>query len=96
MEDIIKEINQAKKEQAERKFDANTFTIYWLIKKSGILKPDILAAKINGVFETYRNWRFNSVESRELTTQLYKILLKETGKEKAVELDDKILGLERR
>ncbi len=94
LEDIIKEINQAKKEQAERKFDANTFTIYWLLKKSGISKPDILAAKINSVFETYRNWKLNSVESRELTTQLYKILLKETGKEKAVELVDRILGLE--
>ncbi len=66
------------------------------LRESGISKPDILAVKINGVFETYPNWKLNSEEARELTTQLYKILLKETDKEKAVELVDKILRLERR
>ncbi|GAI58691.1 unnamed protein product, partial [marine sediment metagenome] len=74
----------------------NTFTIFWLFKKSGISKPDTLAVKINGIFEVYPNWRLNSEEKRELTTQLYKILLKEINKTKAVELVEKILKLERR
>jgi type I restriction enzyme R subunit len=96
LEEIIKEINQARREQAEKNFDVNTFTIYWLFKKSRVSKPDVLAVKINGIFEAYPNWRLNSKEARELTTQLYKILLKVTDKAKAVELVDKVLKLERK
>lgn len=95
LEEIIKEINQAKKEQAEKNFDANTFTIYWLFKKTGIKKPDILAVKISEVFKVYPNWKLNNKEERDLTAQLYKILLKETDKEKAVELVGGILRMER-
>jgi type I restriction enzyme R subunit len=96
LEEIINEINQAKKEQAEKNFDVNTFTIYWLFKRSGVEKADVVAEKINEVFEKYPNWRINSGEARDLTTQLYKILLKEIEKEKAVELVDKLLRLERK
>ena len=96
LEEIIREINQARREQVEKNLDINTFTIYWLLKKSGISKPDTLAVKINDIFEAYPNWRLNSKEARELTTQLYKILLKETNKTRAVELVEKILKQERR
>ncbi len=96
LEEIIREINQARREQTEKNFDINTFTIFWLFKRNGIPKPNTLAVKINGIFETYPNWRLNSKESRELTTQLYKILLKETNKAKTIEIVEKILKLERR
>ena len=96
LEEITKEINQARKEQIERNFDVNTFTIFWLFKRNGIPKPDTLAVKINGIFEIYPNWRLNSKESRELTTQLYKVLLQETNKAKTIEIVEKILKLERR
>ncbi len=96
LEEIINEINQAKKEQAEKDFDVNTFTIYWLFRKSDIEKPDVIASKINVVFEKYPNWKINGEEARDLTTQLYKIILKETDKEKAVELVEKLLTLERK
>jgi hypothetical protein len=96
LEEITKEINQARREQAEKNFDINTFTIYWLFKKSKVTKSDILAVKVNDIFEVYPNWRLNSKEKRELTTQLYKILLKEENKTKVVELVEKILKLERR
>lgn len=96
LEEIINEINHAKKEQAEKDFDVNTFTIYWLFKKSGIEKPDVIATKINEVFEKYPNWKINGEEARSLATQLYKVILKETNKEKAVELVEKLLRLERK
>ncbi|MCJ7699856.1 type I restriction endonuclease subunit R, partial [Candidatus Bathyarchaeota archaeon] len=96
LEEIIREIIQARREQAEKNFDVNTFTIFWLFKRNGIPEPDTLAVKINGIFETYPNWKLNSKEKRELTTQLYKILLREVNKTKAVELVEKILKLERR
>lgn len=96
LEEIINEINQAKKEQTKNVFDVNTFTIYWLFRKSGIDKPDVIAPKINEVFEKHPNWKINGEEARDLTTQLYKIILKETDKEKAVELVEKLLTLERK
>jgi len=96
LEEIIREINQARREQAKKNFDVNTFTIFWLFKKSKVANSDILAVKINDIFEVYPNWRLNSEEKRELTTQLYKILLKEENKTKAVELVEKILKLERK
>ncbi|MEW6040246.1 MAG: HsdR family type I site-specific deoxyribonuclease [Elusimicrobiota bacterium] len=96
LEEIINEINQARKEQSEKNFDSETFTIYWLLRKGNLLKPDILAGRISDIFKTYPNWNLNSKEARELTTQLYKILLKETDKERTVELVDKLLKLERR
>jgi len=96
VEEIIREINQAHEEQVEKNLDINAFTIYWLLKKSGISKSDTSAVKINDIFEAYPNWRLNSKEARELTTQLYKILLKETNKTRAVKLVEKILKQERR
>jgi type I restriction enzyme R subunit len=96
LEEIIKEINQARKEQAEKNFDVNTFTIYWLFKRDKISSPDTLAVKVNDIFREYPDARFNSKEKRELTTQLYKILLNEVNKTKAVELVEKILRLERK
>ena len=96
LEEIIAEINQARKEQAEKDFDVNTFTIYWILKKSGIGKPDAAAVKINEAFVKYPNWKINGEEARDLTTQLYKILLKETEKEKAIELVEKLMSLERK
>jgi type I restriction enzyme R subunit len=96
LEEIIREINQARREQTEKNFDVNTFTIFWLFKRNGIPEPDTLAVKINGMFETYPNWKLNSKEKRELITQLYKTLLKETNKAKTIEIVEKILKLERR
>ena len=96
LEEIIREINQARREQVEKNLNINAFTIYWLLKKSGISEPDTSAVKINDIFKAYPNWRLNSKEARELTTQLYKILLKETNKTRAVELVEKILKQERR
>jgi type I restriction enzyme R subunit len=96
LEEIIREINQARKEQAEKDFDVNTFTIYWLFKRDKISNPEALAVKINEVFKAYPNWKLNSKDARDLTTQLYKILLREINKEKAVELVDKLLRMERK
>ncbi|MCM8812211.1 MAG: HsdR family type I site-specific deoxyribonuclease [Candidatus Omnitrophica bacterium] len=96
LEGIIKEINEARKEQAEKNFDVETFTVYWILKKSDIQRPEEVAVKISEVFKAFPNWRVNGEESRQLTTQLYKILLKAAEKDKAVELVDGLLGLKRK
>lgn len=95
LEKIIEEINQAKKEQAEKNFDAQKFTVYWILKKEEIENADELAVQIDGAFSQNPHWRENAKEARELTASLYKILLKVVDKDKAVALVDKILKIGR-
>jgi len=95
LEKIIEEINQAKKEQAEKNFDAQRFTVYWILKKEEIENADELTVQIDGAFSQNPHWRENAKEARELTANLYKILLKAVDKDKAVALVDKILKIGR-
>ena len=95
LEKIIEEINQAKKEQAEKDFEAREFTVYWILKKEEIQNADDLAVQIEDAFKQNSNWRENAKEARELTASLYKILLKCMDKDKAVALVDKILKIGR-
>ena len=95
LENIIEEIYQAKKEQAEKNFDAQKFTVYWILKKEEIKNADELAEQIDDVFSQNPDWRENAKEARELTASLYKILLKVMDKDKAVALVDKILKIGR-
>jgi len=95
LEKVIEEINQAKKEQTEKNFDAQKFTVYWILKKDGIENADELAVQIDGAFSQNPHWRENAKEARELTAHLYKILLKTIDKDKAVGLVDKILKIGR-
>ena len=95
LEKVIEEINQAKKEQVEKNFDAQKFTVYWILKKEEIENADELAVQIDGAFNQNPHWRENAKEARELTANLYKILLKAMDKDKAVRLVDKILKIGR-
>jgi type I restriction enzyme R subunit len=95
LEKIIEEINQAKKEQAEKDFEAREFTVYWILKKEEIQNADELAVQIEEAFKQSPNWKDNAKEARELTAGLYKILLKCMDKDKAVALVDKILKIGR-
>lgn len=95
LEKIIEEINQAKKEQAEKDFEAREFTVYWILKKEGIENADKLAVQIEEAFKRSPHWRENAKEARELVANLYKMLLKSMDKDKAVTLVDKILKIGR-
>jgi len=95
LEKVIEEINQAKKEQAEKNFDPREFTVYWILKKEEIENADTLAVQIEDAFKQNSNWQENAKEARELTASLYKILLKCMDKDKAVALVDKMLKIGR-
>jgi type I restriction enzyme, R subunit len=95
LEKIIEEINQAKKEQAEKNFDSRKFTVYWTLKKEGIENPDQLVVQVDEAFVQKPHWKQNAEEARELTTLLYKIFLRAMDKDKAVLLVDKLLKIGR-
>lgn len=86
LEEIINDINQARKEQAEKNIKGYAFTVYWHLKNAKVSDIDATTEAIIKAFENHPNWQVNSKEARQLTTLLYKIIIKVTTKEKAVQL----------
>jgi len=72
---IIKEINSARQEQAEREMPIEVFSIFWLLKKEDIDKPEEKANQMKGVLEKYPHWRRSEHHERKVKRELYKVLL---------------------
>nr|QNO46166.1 hypothetical protein LJAJCFKK_00017 [Methanosarcinales archaeon ANME-2c ERB4] len=72
---IIKEINSARHEQAEREMPIEVFSIFWLLKKKDIDKPEEKANQMKGVLEKYPHWRRSEHHARKVKQELYKVLL---------------------
>jgi type I restriction enzyme R subunit len=93
MEELIREINLARKEQAEKKLDTRTFSIYWILKGRYVASAEDIAKKINELLTKYPNWKDNSEEKRDVRLGLYEHLLKLIAKEHIQEVINKILEL---
>lgn len=96
MEEFIKEINLAKKEQTEKNLDTRTFSIYWVLKSYTKYGADGYAKTVDDLFKKYPNWNANGMERRDLKLAMYVQLLKLIGKEKVQEVIEKILEVVRR
>lgn len=93
MEEIIREINLARKEQAEKQLDTRTFSIYWILKGRYVASAEGIAKKIDELLTMYPNWKVNSEEKRDLRLGMYSQLLKPIGKENIQEVIDTILDI---
>ncbi len=81
---------------AERKklgMDESTFAIYWTLEKEKVANAQDLAREITVVFARFPNFSRNADELRELKAEMYKVLLKEVGGKRMVEIGDRILSL---
>ncbi|MEA2004239.1 MAG: type I restriction endonuclease subunit R, partial [archaeon] len=78
---IIKEINSARHEQAEREMPIEVFSIFWLLKKEDIDKPEEKANQMKGVLEKYPHWRRSEHHARKVKQELYKVLLQSGSNE---------------
>lgn len=96
LEKLLSEYIQARKEHEQSGLDLNTFTIYWIVKQVNTLEPEKLAPSLNAAFSRFPNYRHNAAELRQLKAELYKVLLPVVGKERMVELAERILKLQRR
>ena len=72
---IIKEINSARHEQAEKEMPIEVFSIFWLLKKEDVDKPEEKANQMKGVLEKYPHWRRSEHHERKVKQELYKVLL---------------------
>jgi type I restriction enzyme, R subunit len=96
LEDALAEFVAAQKEQKQRGFDANTFSIYWVLHREGVDEAAELAPAISGAFAQFPNYRVNAEERRDLKAEIYKQLLKRVSKQRRHALADEILRLRRR
>jgi type I restriction enzyme R subunit len=77
LEELVEEINAARQEQAERKISAESFTIFWLLKQSGLApdKSEKVASEMKAAFEASPHWRTNGTQQREVRLALYRALV---------------------
>jgi type I restriction enzyme R subunit len=96
LEKLLAEYAQAQREHEQSGLDLNTFTIYWVLKQAGVPQPDNVAPSLNDAFQRFPNYDHNVGELRGLKAELYKTLLPAAGKERMVELVERILKLQRK
>ena len=95
LEKLLSEYVDAKREFEKSGYDLSTFTIYWVLKQIGAPDPTKLAPLLNAATNRFPNYRHNAVELRQLKAELYKLLLPAVGKERMVEIAERILKFQR-
>ncbi len=95
LEELAKERIDAEQERQTTGLDAETFTIYWELKREGIGGAKRLAENLKAVFDRFPNYRDNAEELRQLKAEIYKLLLSSVEGKKMVALTEKLLDLVR-
>lgn len=96
LEKAIEEYNAAQREMQERGFDIDTFSRYWVLRQAGIKDAVTLAPRITEAFDRYPDFRENPEERRRLRAELYKLLLRQSSKEKRSNIVDALFRMGRR
>ena len=71
---IIKEINDASKEQTEKNMSAESFTIYWLLKDESLKNAETVANEMKDLFEKYPHWRESEEYERAIRNGIYQAI----------------------
>ena len=95
IEKLVEEYNQAKREMSGKQMDVQTFSVYWIIKQAGVRNPEAVAAQVGNLLKQFPNWQMNIAELRLLKAELYKVFIPAVGKERMVELVDRLLQAQR-
>lgn len=94
IEALIREIVEAQQQQQKMGFDQTTFSFFWTLKKEDVARPERTAQVIGALFERFPNHRDNPAEMRQLKAELYKALLPLVGKERMIQVANKLLRAE--
>jgi type I restriction enzyme R subunit len=95
MERLVEEYNQAVRDMKNKGMDSPTFAVYWVIKQAGVKNAEAVASKVGTLLKKFPNWEVNQAELRSLKAELYKVFIPAVGKEKMVDLVDKLLRFQR-
>jgi len=78
LDKLAKERIDAEKERQQTGLDAETFTIYWELKREGIKEPEALAKTLKAILDRFPDYRHNAEELRQLKAEIYRPLLSVT------------------
>ena len=96
-EALIREINEAEREQAERGISGQPFAIMWLLKEQGISSSDAekMATEMAKAFKEYLHWQTSDKQNRQIHLKLYQLLDK-TSANDVPPVVEKIMSVIRR
>ena len=90
LEELIKEINEARKEQAKSNIPSEVFSVYWMFKKEGVGEPEEKTNEMKAVMEEYPYWKTSQSHERSVRQELYKVLVK-SGIDNVADIAKKII-----
>lgn len=76
LEEQVRAINDAQREQAQRGITGEPFAIFWLLKQEGVGVPEaeVIARGMAGALDKHPHWRISERESRAVRLELYRLL----------------------
>jgi type I restriction enzyme R subunit len=80
LKELIQEVNQARREQAEKNMPVEIFTIFWELKTRKIKDSEYKANQMQDVIRDYPHWPNSKTHEREVKKELYKLMLKDKDK----------------
>ena len=89
---IVEEMNEARREQAEKNMPVEVFAVMWLLKKEGVKDAEGSANQMKDTFEKFPHWKTSEKHEREIRNQLYKIMVK-TGIKNFIDIVKKIMQI---
>ena len=92
---ILAEKAEAERARQESGVDADTFAIYWLLRRELPADAMALAREVSAVQKRFPNASSNSDEYRQLKAEIYRVLLRVVSGHRMVDLTDQILRLPR-
>ncbi len=76
LEDLVRDINEAERDQAERKISGESFAIFWLLKREGLAveEAEAIARKMAQVLDEQPHWHASEHQARQVRRALYEHL----------------------
>ena len=76
LKELIRQINEAEKEQAEQGITGEPFAIMWLLKQQGVPSDDAekIAADMATNLQMYPHWKSSDKQARPVRRKLYQLL----------------------
>lgn len=94
LENLIKEIIEARQAKSRLNLDIKSFTVFWILKEAGLIDHEDISRDIAKNFDEHPNWFCNSEEMRKLKTLIYKYLLQTKAKDKVIEIADRLFAVQ--
>jgi len=92
LEKLLQEIIDARKEREATQLSAESFAVFWLLKKQGVDKADEVAKAAAESFEQNPHWQTSSHQEQEVRKSFYKALIS-AGVDGVVDVAQNILKM---